>query len=77
MLLNGVKFANAEGIVPAPEATHAVKGAMDAATDQYMKGNNFYLIYVVMVILICRLTVITLTTSFQMLNIMKVKYCKL
>jgi predicted metal-dependent phosphoesterase TrpH len=26
----GVKFANAEGIIPAPEATHAVKGAIDA-----------------------------------------------
>ena len=29
----GVKFANAEGIVPAPEATHAVKGAIDAALE--------------------------------------------
>ena len=29
----GVQFANAEGIVPAPEATHAVKGAIDAALE--------------------------------------------
>ncbi len=27
----GVKFAGIEGIIPAPEATHAVKGAMDEA----------------------------------------------
>ena len=27
----GVKFAGVEGIIPAPEATHAVKGAMDEA----------------------------------------------
>jgi tryptophan synthase beta chain len=27
----GIQFARAEGIVPAPEANHAVKGAMDEA----------------------------------------------
>jgi tryptophan synthase beta chain len=27
----GVRFARAEGIVPAPEANHAVKGAIDEA----------------------------------------------
>jgi len=27
----GVQFARAEGILPAPEANHAVKGAIDAA----------------------------------------------
>ena len=36
----GVKFANAEGIVPAPEATHAVKGAIDAALECKEKGES-------------------------------------
>ncbi len=36
----GVKFANAEGIVPAPEATHAVKGAIDAALECKKNGEN-------------------------------------
>ena len=36
----GIKFANAEGIVPAPEATHAVKGAMDAAIECKKNGKS-------------------------------------
>ena len=36
----GVKFANAEGIVPAPEATHAVKGAIDAAMECKKNGKS-------------------------------------
>ena len=36
----GVKFANAEGIVPAPEATHAVKGAIDAALESKKNGEK-------------------------------------
>ena len=36
----GVKFANAEGIIPAPEATHAVKGAMDAALECKKNGES-------------------------------------
>jgi len=36
----GVKFANVEGIVPAPEATHAVKGAIDAAIECKKNGKS-------------------------------------
>jgi len=36
----GVKFANVEGIVPAPEATHAVKGAIDAALECKKNGKS-------------------------------------
>ena len=36
----GVKFANAEGIIPAPEATHAVKGAIDAALECKKNGQS-------------------------------------
>jgi tryptophan synthase beta chain len=36
----GIKFANVEGIVPAPEATHAVKGAMDAAIECKKNGQS-------------------------------------
>tara|TARA_Y100000748_G_scaffold259079_1_gene226290 strand:+ start:318 stop:1679 length:1362 start_codon:yes stop_codon:yes gene_type:complete len=36
----GVKFANIEGIVPAPEATHAVKGAIDAALECKKSGKS-------------------------------------
>ena len=36
----GIKFANAEGIVPAPEATHAVKGAIDAAIECKKNGQS-------------------------------------
>ncbi|HKQ23651.1 MAG TPA: TrpB-like pyridoxal phosphate-dependent enzyme [Burkholderiales bacterium] len=36
----GVKFARAEGIVPAPEANHAVKGAMDEALKCKAEGKT-------------------------------------
>ena len=34
----GVQFAKAEGILPAPEATHAVKGAIDEALEAKRSG---------------------------------------
>ncbi len=34
----GVMFARAEGIVPAPESTHAIRGAIDEALDAREKG---------------------------------------
>ena len=36
----GVSFARTEGIVPAPEATHAVKGAIDAALECKKNGKS-------------------------------------
>ena len=36
----GIKFANAEGIIPAPEATHAVKGAIDVALECKKNGQT-------------------------------------
>ena len=36
----GVNFGKQEGIIPAPEATHAVKGAMDAALECKEKGES-------------------------------------
>ena len=36
----GIKFANVEGIVPAPEATHAIKGAIDAAIECKKNGKS-------------------------------------
>ena len=36
----GVNFAKLEGIIPAPEANHAVKGAIDAALDCKSKGES-------------------------------------
>ena len=36
----GVQFARCEGIVPAPEATHAVRGAINAALDAKRKGTS-------------------------------------
>jgi tryptophan synthase beta chain len=36
----GVQFARCEGIVPAPEATHAVRGAIDAALEAKRKGTS-------------------------------------
>jgi tryptophan synthase beta chain len=36
----GVQFARAEGIVPAPEATHAVKGAIDEALKAKRDGTS-------------------------------------
>ena len=37
---SGVNFARAEGIVPAPEATHAVKGAITAAMECKKSGES-------------------------------------
>jgi len=75
----GVKFANAEGIVPAPEATHAVKGAIDAALEckKMEKRKQFFSIYVVMDILICKHTEIISIISFQMTNITRLMQIKL
>jgi tryptophan synthase beta chain len=36
----GVQFARCEGIVPAPEATHAVRGAINAALEAKQKGTS-------------------------------------
>ena len=36
----GVNFARTEGIVPAPEATHAVKGAIDSALECKKNGES-------------------------------------
>ena len=36
----GVQFARAEGILPAPEANHAVKGAIDAALQCKREGKK-------------------------------------
>ena len=36
----GNNFRKQEGIIPAPEATHAVKGAIDAALDCKAKGES-------------------------------------
>jgi tryptophan synthase beta chain len=36
----GLMFAKAEGIIPAPEATHAVKGAIDAALEAKVNGTS-------------------------------------
>jgi tryptophan synthase beta chain len=36
----GVQFARCEGIVPAPEATHAVRGAINAALDAKQNGTS-------------------------------------
>ncbi len=36
----GVTFGNQEGIIPAPEANHAVKGVMDAALECKEKGES-------------------------------------
>ena len=36
----GVNFARSEGIVPAPEATHAVKGAIAAAMECKKNGKK-------------------------------------
>ena len=36
----GVNFGKQEGIIPAPEATHAVKGAIDAALECKKKGES-------------------------------------
>ena len=36
----GINFGQQEGIIPAPEATHAVKGAIDAALECKEKGES-------------------------------------
>ncbi len=36
----GLRFARCEGIIPAPEATHAVKGAIDAALEAKRNGTS-------------------------------------
>ena len=36
----GLTFANQEGIIPAPEGNHAVKGAIDAALECKDKGES-------------------------------------
>ena len=36
----GVTFGKQEGIIPAPEANHAVKGAIDAAMECKEKGES-------------------------------------
>ena len=36
----GLLFARAEGIIPAPEANHAVKGAIESALDCKLKGEK-------------------------------------
>jgi tryptophan synthase beta chain len=41
----GVTFARAEGIVPAPEATHAVKGAIDAALEAKAEGRKKVILF--------------------------------
>ena len=41
----GIKFANAEGIIPAPEATHAVKGAIDAALECKKNGQTITILF--------------------------------
>lgn len=53
----GASFFQSEGILPAPEATHAIEGAMVEAQDAASKGEArtilFINICVAMVILIC------------------------
>jgi tryptophan synthase beta chain len=41
----GVKFANVEGILPAPEATHAVKGSIDAALECKKNGKSKIILF--------------------------------
>ena len=52
----GIQFARTEGIMPAPEATHAIKGAVDEALKCKAEGKSksICLIFVVMVTLICK-----------------------
>ena len=66
----GLLFARAEGIIPAPEANHAVKGAIESALDCKLKGEKklSYSIYAVMVILTCKPILIILTTNFLITN---------
>ena len=41
----GLFFARAEGIIPAPESTHAVKAAMDEALDAKEKGEERVILF--------------------------------
>ncbi|MGZ8156360.1 MAG: TrpB-like pyridoxal phosphate-dependent enzyme, partial [Burkholderiales bacterium] len=41
----GVEFARAEGILPAPEANHAVKGAIDAAIRCREEGKSCAILF--------------------------------
>ena len=41
----GVQFARAEGIVPAPEANHAVKGAIDEALRCKTEGKSKVILF--------------------------------
>ncbi len=41
----GVMFARAEGIVPAPESTHAIRGAIDEALDAKEKGEERVILF--------------------------------
>jgi len=41
----GVTFAKAEGIIPAPEATHAVKGAIETALECKKKGESQIILF--------------------------------
>ena len=41
----GVQFARAEGIVPAPESTHAVRAAIDEALDAKEKGEKRVILF--------------------------------
>jgi tryptophan synthase beta chain len=41
----GVKFARAEGIIPAPESSHAIKAAMDKAIECREKGEEKVILF--------------------------------
>ena len=41
----GVQFARAEGILPAPESTHAIKVAVDEALDAREKGEKRVILF--------------------------------
>ena len=58
----GVNFARTEGIVPAPEATHAVKGAIDAALECKKNGESKTILFLSL-IHICRCRRSTLCRS--------------
>lgn len=65
----GVKFARAEGIIPAPEATHAIATVFQEAIKAREEGTKkpFYLICVDMVILTCRLMLIILLANCKIM----------
>ena len=41
----GVDFARAEGIIPAPESTHAIKAAMDEAITAKKEGKKKVILF--------------------------------